>query len=178
MQAPKDKGRLRSFFIVSPRSRGLPLQCQENQPACHNCMRIKVPCVYQPRHCPKPSQPLYSPSLETTSLQSTPTIFSPSDMRLFHHFIVNAYPHLPVGNDSVWVREIASFSHTASFSSPPTDLTSTNLHQVRFPHASNALPLRRQPNSDLYLPALLLSSQLPRSCHQRSKHRPFYPSNM
>lgn len=28
------------------------------------------------------------------------------DMRFFHHFLTVAYPYLPLGNDSVWIREI------------------------------------------------------------------------
>jgi hypothetical protein len=52
--------------------------------------------------------------LETRNLQSTPTVFNASDMRLFHHFIINAYPHLPLGNGNVWVRDIAAFSHSVS----------------------------------------------------------------
>ncbi|KAE9363276.1 hypothetical protein N431DRAFT_550919 [Stipitochalara longipes BDJ] len=91
------------------------IKCQENRPACHNCMRIKVPCTYPLPHIPKPIQKPFSPLLETRSLQSTPTVFNASDMRLFYHFIINAYPHLPLGNENVWVREIASFSHSYDF---------------------------------------------------------------
>lgn len=32
------------------------------------------------------------------------------DMRFFHHFLTIAYPHLPVGNDPVWVHEIPQFA--------------------------------------------------------------------
>jgi len=67
-----------------------------------------VPCIYPSPYVQMPSAVF----LETRSLQSTPTVFNASDMRLFHHFIMNAYPYLPLGNESVWVRDIASFSHS------------------------------------------------------------------
>lgn len=34
-----------------------------------------------------------------------------ADMRLFHHFLITAYPHLPVGADSIWITVIPSFAH-------------------------------------------------------------------
>lgn len=34
-----------------------------------------------------------------------------ADMRLFHHFLITAYPHLPVGADKVWITVIPSFAH-------------------------------------------------------------------
>jgi hypothetical protein len=34
-----------------------------------------------------------------------------ADMRLFHHFLVTAYPHLPVGADKIWITTIPGFAH-------------------------------------------------------------------
>jgi hypothetical protein len=33
-------------------------------------------------------------------------MFSMSDMKYFHHFIMTAYPHLPIGADKVWINVI------------------------------------------------------------------------
>jgi hypothetical protein len=33
-----------------------------------------------------------------------------TDMRFFHHFLTMAYPHLPLGNETVWVNEIPKFA--------------------------------------------------------------------
>ena len=44
------------------------------------------------------------------SLQSDVPVFGMQDFRLFHHFIEVAYPHHPIGNDSVWKHEIPSIS--------------------------------------------------------------------
>ncbi|KAL1797495.1 hypothetical protein ACET3X_004101 [Alternaria dauci] len=42
---------------------------------------------------------------------STLGVFSMADMRLFHHFLITAYPHLPVGADKIWTTTIPGFAH-------------------------------------------------------------------
>ncbi|CZR62609.1 uncharacterized protein PAC_12506 [Phialocephala subalpina] len=90
------------------------IKCQENQPACHNCSRKKLKCEYP---APKTlsalrSSFLYSPNPVTSvNLQSTPTVFTLTDMRLFHHYLLDAYPHLPVGNDSAWLSQVPLIAH-------------------------------------------------------------------
>jgi len=90
------------------------LQCQENQPTCHNCTRINATCKYPPTHVFKSMQSPASALLNSRNLQSTPVVFNASDMRLFHHFIIHAYPHLPLGNDAVWQGDIAAIAHSVS----------------------------------------------------------------
>lgn len=34
-----------------------------------------------------------------------------ADLRLFHHFLITAYPHLPVNADKIWITVIPSFAH-------------------------------------------------------------------
>lgn len=50
----------------------------------------------------------------SAALQSTPTLFNMDDMRFFQHFILNAYPHLPVNNAQVWMQDVPAFSHNVS----------------------------------------------------------------
>ncbi|KAL1647015.1 hypothetical protein SLS61_007612 [Didymella pomorum] len=38
-----------------------------------------------------------------------------ADMRLFHHFLITAYPHLPVGADKIWITVIPSFAHNYEY---------------------------------------------------------------
>ena len=40
--------------------------------------------------------------------------FTLNDMQFFHHFLTISFPHLPLGNEDVWVRDIPQFaqSHT------------------------------------------------------------------
>ena len=40
-----------------------------------------------------------------------------ADMRLFHHFLITAYPHLPVGADKIWITVIPSFAHNVCLAS-------------------------------------------------------------
>ncbi|KUJ10463.1 uncharacterized protein LY89DRAFT_656240 [Mollisia scopiformis] len=90
------------------------IKCQENQPACRNCTRKKLKCEYP---APKTlsalrSSFLYSPNPVTSvNLQSTPTVFTLTDMRLFHHYLLDAYPHLPVGNETAWLSQVPLIAH-------------------------------------------------------------------
>ncbi|KFY62836.1 hypothetical protein V497_02203 [Pseudogymnoascus sp. VKM F-4516 (FW-969)] len=94
------------------------IKCQETLPACLNCLRRSLECKYPEvpthevdmmtvlrRHMTKPS----------AALQSTPTLFSMDDMRFFQHFILNAYPHLPVNNSQVWMQTVPAFSHNYDY---------------------------------------------------------------
>jgi hypothetical protein len=81
------------------------IKCQETRPMCGNCERTGALCEYPDSMVrARPQPPLLQP-------QSTPTIFSMIDMRLFHHFIMSAYPHLPVGADKTWTLDIPAFAH-------------------------------------------------------------------
>jgi hypothetical protein len=93
------------------------MQCQENQPACDNCTKKNLECTY-----PAPrtlvalrGSAVYSPSpIASVNLQSTPTTFTLTDLRLFHHYLLDAYPHLPVGNDSTWLSQVPLIAHHVS----------------------------------------------------------------
>lgn len=41
--------------------------------------------------------------------------FTLNDMQFFHHFLTIAYPHLPLGNDDVWVRDIPQFAQEHTY---------------------------------------------------------------
>ena len=61
---------------------------------------------------------LISEVLETPQKLIMPTDMNPTysanDMRLFHHYLVEAYPSIPVAYDSVWTKDIPAFSHQVS----------------------------------------------------------------
>ena len=38
-------------------------------------------------------------------------MFTLTDMRLFHHYLLDAYPHLPVGNDTAWLSQVPLVAH-------------------------------------------------------------------
>lgn len=99
------------------------VKCQENTPECSNCTKIGLSCRYpeRPQLSPAPDAEdsllslvkMASP-LSLLALQSTPTIFTPDDMRFFHHFLVTAYPPLPMEGDDVW-RQVAALSHNYDY---------------------------------------------------------------
>jgi Fungal specific transcription factor domain/Fungal Zn(2)-Cys(6) binuclear cluster domain len=86
------------------------IKCQETRPSCLNCQRAGFACEYPQHHSQElvPFNPILQP-------QATPTVFSMTDMRLFHHFLTLGYPHLPVGADEVWTLKIPAFSHEYEF---------------------------------------------------------------
>ncbi len=91
------------------------VKCPETLPACSNCTRIGLSCEYP--HVTGPSLPASSASSlfflapPSAPLQSTPTLFNSMDMRFFHHFLLTAYPPLPIQGDDIW-REVAALSHS------------------------------------------------------------------
>jgi hypothetical protein len=82
------------------------IKCPETRPSCGNCLKAEIVCEY-----PKPHQQEFAVPSPDVALQSTPTMFSMVDMRLFHHFVVRAYPSLPVGGDAIWTLEMPAFAH-------------------------------------------------------------------
>ncbi|KAL2204330.1 hypothetical protein CC79DRAFT_1372337 [Sarocladium strictum] len=86
------------------------VKCQESLPSCGNCHRLGLRCEYPSGQdpdqlslsAPKPSQPLPQTQLSMT------------DLHFFHHFLVHAYPGLPIQGEQVW-REVAQYSHTFDF---------------------------------------------------------------
>jgi hypothetical protein len=49
------------------------------------------------------------------SLDEDRPLFTMEDFRLFNHFLNAAYPHVPVGNESIWTHEIPSLSSDYDF---------------------------------------------------------------
>ncbi|KAK3349349.1 hypothetical protein B0T25DRAFT_569992 [Lasiosphaeria hispida] len=84
------------------------VKCQETLPECVNCKRLGLGCVYPESH---QSSSTPSPS---AALQSTPTAFTMEDLRYFHHFLVTAYPPLPMGGDAIW-KDVAALSHNFDY---------------------------------------------------------------
>ena len=53
-------------------------------------------------------------SLILTKPRSPSPVSTVEDFRLFNHFIQTAFPHYPVGNDSIWQHEIPSIASDVS----------------------------------------------------------------
>lgn len=88
------------------------IKCQEVLPQCYNCIKAELRCEY-PVVPARPPQRAESPR-QPVSLQAAPGSFSMSDMRLFHHFLMVGWPHLPVGADRIWTTVIPAVAHHVS----------------------------------------------------------------
>ncbi|KAF2742564.1 hypothetical protein M011DRAFT_462378 [Sporormia fimetaria CBS 119925] len=109
------------------------IKCNEVHPECNHCVKGGLRCEYPANIIQSGLHLSNSPSpQEVVQLRSTPGTFvstiwagtrgatfnayqTMSDMRLFHHFLVTAYPHLPVGADKIWVTVIPSFAHNYEY---------------------------------------------------------------
>ncbi|RMD39533.1 hypothetical protein DV735_g5590, partial [Chaetothyriales sp. CBS 134920] len=84
------------------------IKCGEQKPHCTNCLIKGLKCLYPALNVHKkreaPPVPLAKRAL--SSMSPAATTFTILDMRFFHHFLTTAYPHLPLGNDHIWVNEV------------------------------------------------------------------------
>lgn len=96
--------------IVGRKTRLIDSQCQETYPTCENCARLSIRCQYKQTSAILTSQ---NPSNPERSLNTTPN-FSLTDFRLFHHYLVAAYPHFPVASEDIWLNYITPISHQVS----------------------------------------------------------------
>ena len=85
------------------------VKCQEKIPSCDNCYRLGLRCEYPQSQdsdlmtlpASRPAQPISQSQLSMT------------DLHFFHHFLLHAYPGLPIRGEGVW-REVAQYSHGVS----------------------------------------------------------------
>lgn len=93
------------------------IKCEENRPTCTQCTKRWLQCEWpeiQIRDGRAGVQNSVSRPSVPAPPQSADATFTMQDFRLFYHFIQKAYPHHPIGNDSVWTHEIPSISHNVS----------------------------------------------------------------
>ncbi|KAL4987774.1 hypothetical protein BDW68DRAFT_103190 [Aspergillus falconensis] len=105
------------------------IKCSEAKPACGNCIHKELECVYPPppeadthtaiqNHRTSKSASTSpndgrssSPSASLSSTQISPTPFTGDDLRFWHHFLIDARPHLPFGDEGTWLSTIPAFAH-------------------------------------------------------------------
>ncbi|KAJ4292352.1 hypothetical protein N0V90_009013 [Kalmusia sp. IMI 367209] len=90
------------------------IKCNEKHPKCDHCIKAGLQCEY-PANIIQTQTPSSPNPQEIVNLRSTPGMFTMADMRLFHHFLITAYPHLPVGADKIWITVIPSFAHNYEY---------------------------------------------------------------
>ena len=84
------------------------IKCGEEKGTCRNCFSKDIDCEYPSLGAQREEMRSIQPPrlLPQSVLPTRPDALTFTDLRLFHHFLTVAYPHLPAGNDSVWTREI------------------------------------------------------------------------
>ncbi|KAL4994404.1 hypothetical protein BDV10DRAFT_176977 [Aspergillus recurvatus] len=106
------------------------IKCSEAKPACGNCIYKELECVYPPppeadthtqtviqnqrtsASSSSPGDGLSSfPSASLLSARISPAPFTGDDLRFWHHFLIDARPHLPFGDEGTWLSTIPAFAH-------------------------------------------------------------------
>ncbi|KAH7381051.1 hypothetical protein BKA64DRAFT_227227 [Cadophora sp. MPI-SDFR-AT-0126] len=89
------------------------IKCQETHPTCLNCTRLSLRCRYLPDSASIVTRS--APLLQPFSALQIANVFSLTDVRLFHHFLVAAWPHLPVRADNVWLEYVVPIGHQCEY---------------------------------------------------------------
>jgi len=72
------------------------IQCNEEFPRCGNCQRLKVQCSFEP-----PTAATSPSSLSQSSAPDLPFTLAIADLRLFHHYIIEVAPLLPLEKERI-----------------------------------------------------------------------------
>ncbi len=87
------------------------VKCQETHPACANCSRLGLNCVYS--GLPRSQGVFQAVPPPSVALSAAPIILQMEDLRFFHHFVFNAYPPLPMLGDAIW-KDISALAYSVS----------------------------------------------------------------
>ncbi|KAF1851687.1 uncharacterized protein K460DRAFT_373639 [Cucurbitaria berberidis CBS 394.84] len=94
------------------------VKCQETWPSCANCMKRGVVCRYPAIFKYAQRDRIVSEALsprQFVQLSDTPTMFSSDDMRLFHHYLISAYPGIPHDYEDIWTIDVPKYSHQNTY---------------------------------------------------------------
>ncbi|WYZ37504.1 hypothetical protein EsH8_II_001010 [Colletotrichum jinshuiense] len=79
------------------------IKCQETRPSCGHCVKTGLKCEYP-----------NTPTITHQPHHQVP-LFSLQDMRFFQHFMLQCYPHHPLGNENIWTHEVPCLSQSHEF---------------------------------------------------------------
>ncbi|CAO2651298.1 Nn.00g095950.m01.CDS01 [Neocucurbitaria sp. VM-36] len=99
------------------------IKCQETWPSCANCIKRGYVCRYPTGRFPLAAKDEQRGQIafqamnprRCVQLSDTPTTFTSDDMRLFHHYLTEAYPCIPHDYDAIWLREVPMYSHQNTY---------------------------------------------------------------
>lgn len=88
------------------------VKCDEGLPSCGSCRRLALVCEYTHQNVSLVrTAPVASPG---RPLRTTPGVLEMADLRFFHHFLLEAYPPLPILGREVW-HSVSQMSHQVGF---------------------------------------------------------------
>lgn len=90
------------------------IKCDEKKPECTQCKLKSFVCQYPSNTTRRESTATRRPS-QMLAASPAASQFSLKDMAFFHHFLTISFPHLPLGNDDVWVRDIPQFAQEYTY---------------------------------------------------------------
>lgn len=90
------------------------IKCDEKKPECTQCKMKSFACQYPSNAARRETQATRRPS-QMLAASPAASQFSLKDMAFFHHFLTISFPHLPLGNDDVWIRDIPQFAQEHTY---------------------------------------------------------------
>ncbi|KAH7090490.1 hypothetical protein FB567DRAFT_519984 [Paraphoma chrysanthemicola] len=90
------------------------VKCSETWPSCTNCTKrgaiCRYPSVFKDVHRERITSEVLGPR-PFVKLPDTPTAFGAHDMRMYHHYMVAAYPCIPHAYEHIWLNDVPLLSH-------------------------------------------------------------------
>lgn len=90
------------------------IKCDEQKPECSQCKMKSFVCQYPSTAVRRETHVSRRPS-QMLAASPAASQFSLKDMAFFHHFLTISFPHLPLGNDDVWIRDIPQFAQEHTY---------------------------------------------------------------
>lgn len=90
------------------------IKCDEQKPECTQCKMKSFACQYSSNPARREVHVTRRPS-QMLAASPAASQFSLKDMAFFHHFLTISFPHLPLGNDDVWIRDVPQFAQEYTF---------------------------------------------------------------
>lgn len=90
------------------------IKCDEKKPECTQCRLKSFACQYPSSTTRREMQVARRPA-QMLAASPAAAQFSLKDMSFFHHFLTISFPHLPLGNDDVWLRDVPQFAQEYTY---------------------------------------------------------------
>lgn len=90
------------------------VKCDEVAPLCGACKRLGMDCTFATEVRVRKNDGVSGQVVLKPALNTDPTWFTLDDMRFFQHFLITAYPSLPLDGRAIW-QDISQMAHEVSY---------------------------------------------------------------